>query len=139
MGDVARFLARPQLRCCQPVENTEHLVCGAPAEWRRPSRVASAADYFCDAHKLPADVPIAGATLFRRVSITCDINFAGASENPTVARMEALSRLQLAIERAGGMLNLHAVTDAVGCHEPPALPPRSRAGRPKGAVTPVRQ
>jgi hypothetical protein len=132
VADVARFLARPPLRCCSAEPTSESLVCGAPAAWRRPTCNGSPAAYFCDAHQEPGDVPIAGDTLFRRVSVTCEISFAGVSANPGIARAEALARLELAVERAGGMLNLHTMTDALGRHEPPAPPPRSRAGRPRG-------
>lgn len=132
MADVARFLTRPPLRCCYADPNSEHRVCGAPASWQRTSGGASAAAFFCDAHRERGDVPIAGEQLLRRVSITCEITFAGASPIPALARMEALSRLELAVDRAGGMLNLHTVCDAVGRHAPPAPPPRETRGRPKG-------
>ena len=118
MGEHAKFYVRPRLRCCQPKFDPARVICGEPARWRRPAPAGTVDCYFCPEHAAHGDVPIAGVTLFRRVQIVAEVTFAGVSAMPALARAEALARLERAVEEAGGMLNLHAMTDVIGSHEP---------------------
>lgn len=128
MSDVARFTVVPPLRCFYQLEDSLSDVCGALARWQRVCGDGAICAYFCDEHASPTDTPIAGAQLVRRVTVTLDVSFAGASLVPALARRDALARLEAAVRAAGGLINLHAVYDAVGRFEPPA-PRRRHASR----------
>lgn len=131
MSDIAVFTVRPPLRCFAPLERNPELLCGELAWWKRRGASGDRCEFFCDAHRDSSDLPITGEVIFRRVSLSVDVLFAGASWYPTVAQIEALSRLEHAVVRAGGVLNLVTVTSAVGRSSPPALPPGGRGGRPR--------
>lgn len=119
MSDVARFSFVPPLRCFHAEWNRAAHVCGAPARWTRVSGDTQPGPFFCDEHRGPKDTPIEGALLVRRVTLTLDVSFAGASAMPAIARADALARLERAIADIGGVINLHQVYDVVGRYEPP--------------------
>lgn len=129
MGDVPRFVVAPTLRCQEPLEPGGWKVCGAPAVALRRGVGEMPAGYFCGEHARLGDQEIPPAYLFRRVSVTIDVLFAGASMLPGQAEHEAVERLRELVASAGGVINLHAASSAVGRYEAPAPPPRTKGGR----------
>jgi hypothetical protein len=71
--------------------------------------------YYCDRHRRPTDEPIAAEPLIRRVSVTLEVLFAAVNWLPGPGpQLEALARLETAVEEAGGVINLHAVNSVMG-------------------------
>jgi hypothetical protein len=133
MNDVARFTVAPKIRCCHFAKHRESSICGEIASWKAPSQYASTGAYFCEEHRRPEHVPIAGTVLFRRVSLQIEVLFAGVSPIPAMAQAEALARLERAVESAGGMLSIKAASSVVGYCELPGPPVARRRGRPMGS------
>jgi hypothetical protein len=92
----------------------------------------SCVGFFCELHRQPGDVPIAPPFIFRRVAVTLEVLFAGTSSNATLAQIEAVSRLEQAVQAAGGVINLHSARSTVGRYVAPASPPRKPAGKGRG-------
>ena len=69
--------------------------------------------------------------MFRRVSLTLEVLFAGVSHIPAMAQIEAVARLERAVEAAGGIVSLNAASSTVGRYEPPPPPTRQKGGRQK--------
>lgn len=131
MGDVAQFQVRPPLRCYQQLPDSAIATCGDLAEYQRIGAGGLQVGYFCAAHRQATDVPIAGATTFRRVSVQIELLLAGTSPIPAMAQAEAVARLEAALERIHGLVNLSAVTSAIGRYEPPPPPLKGKGGRQK--------
>jgi hypothetical protein len=128
VSDLARFAICPPIRCCASTPNGVRLVCGEGAYYQSPPIPGTLPAYHCAAHRTADDRPMDPAVIFRRVSVTVEVTFAGASQAPVAARAEALARLEQAVEGVGGLINLCAITDVLGRYEPPE---RGRAGRPR--------
>ena len=126
MPDVAEFAVVPPLRCHELLHHSPGAVCGAKAEWMRPGQHELPVGYFCSQHREPTDVRIPETFVLRRVSITADVLFAGASMAQALSQAEAVDRLERAIRSVGGVINLHTVTSAVGRCSPPAGAGRRR-------------
>src|ERR671918_350946 len=129
MPDVATFVAVPTLRCHELVDHSPRAVCGVKAEWMRPGSHELPVGYFCSQHRASTDVRIPESFLFRRVSVTLDVLFAGASMAQALSQAEVVDRLERVIESAGGLINLHTVTSAVGRYSPPAPSGRRKRTR----------
>jgi hypothetical protein len=114
----------PALRCFERCYDREPFVCGNPASWMRANSNVFENAFFCTEHRGADDEPIPGTFFARRVSVAADVLFAATSSKPESAQREALGRLERAVERAGGVINLHAVTSLVGRYtgQAPALP-----------------
>lgn len=128
MGDVAQFTILPPLRCYQQLPDSEPGICGEPACQQRVTAGGLQIGFYCAKHTRPGDTPIATTVTFRRVSVALEIVFAGTSPIPALAQAEALRRVELAVEQAGGLLNLSAVTSAIGRYTVPPAPERGRRG-----------
>ena len=118
MPEGARFLIRPPFRCFQPLESSPGRVCGERAEWASPLDAPARRGFFCAAHAMRGDTKITNDLPFRRVSITLEVLFTGTSFEEHAATMEALSRVELAVERIGGLVNLHACHSEIGRWRP---------------------
>ncbi|NUR55172.1 MAG: hypothetical protein HOQ29_12045 [Acidobacteria bacterium] len=114
MSDTPLFVVAPPIRCFHRLELPELPVCARPARWIRPSANCQPDGYFCDEHRQRTDAPIAEPTLIRRVNVTLEVLFAATSWTAGCAHAEALSRLERAVESAGGVINLHAVGSVIG-------------------------
>ena len=136
MEDLAAFTALPIARCFEPVENCEPRACAAPATWRRMDGPTRIIGYYCDQHHQSGDEPIITPELVRRVSVTAQILFSGTSFHPSAAQLEAVARLERAVESIGGLLSLHAVTSAVGRHRAPAAGAGDGEAGGRGESTP---
>jgi hypothetical protein len=134
MGDVPEFQIQPPLRCFHKPIVSPADACAAPARWLRGGPNEPAHGFFCDAHRETGDVPIPPSFLFRRVAVTVQVLFSGASLFPVIAEAEALAKLRGAVEGVGGVMNLHALTSVLGRHTAPRAPDASRVDerRPKG-------
>jgi hypothetical protein len=130
VADVAEFTYRPPIRCYEVIEEPRSMICGQLAYWLRPSHNFNQTGFFCFSHHRPTDLKIPDDVVFRRVHITAEIIFAGVSWMPPAAQREAFERLTDAVERVGGLVNLHAVTSQVGRRTPPAPPNGRRGGGP---------
>lgn len=114
MVDVPDFAARAPIGCCYRSESRDNAVCGLQAGWTRYGVADHFPRYFCAKHRASKDVPISGAPLVRRVSVTLEVVLTGVSFLPAIAHAEAVRRLELAVASAGGVINLHAVRSVVG-------------------------
>lgn len=117
------------MRCHFQTQGSPRFFCGELASWMRAGSLSFSPGYFCNAHHSIDDVAIPAEKMFRRVSMTVEILFASVSLVPAEAHAEVLARLELAVEQAGGVLNLHTVTSAIGRSSQPAAPERARGGR----------
>jgi hypothetical protein len=128
VADVHQFTTRPPLRCCQQLPDSEPGICGGFASLQRVNSSNLQIGFYCAEHGQDGDTPIAAVVTFRRVAVTLEVFFAGTSPIPALAQAEALRRLEDAVERAGGLLNLSAVTSVVGRYTPPPPPAKGRRG-----------
>lgn len=93
---------------------------------------------WCTDHRPMTAVPVAGALLLRRVSITAEVVFTGHGVNPGYDQAEAVGQLERAVQAAGGTLNLHTATSVMGRYQAPPVR-QVGPGRPRGAtVAPVK-
>lgn len=88
--------------------------------------------FYCDDCRADSDAPIADDALFRRVAVTIDVVLCGTSSSEAAARREALLLLERAVHGIGGIINLHAMTTAIGRRAPQAPAPRPPAGKGRG-------
>ena len=129
MADLADFLAMPPLRCGALLGDSAAAWCGAPASFLRPGANALDVSYRCDRHRRRGDQPLPAALLLRRVSVRLDVLVAGVTMQQQLAEAEALQRVELALQLAGAVVNLHAVSSAVGQGKRPGgLQERRRLG-----------
>lgn len=129
MADVAVFDICPPIRCSSPVRDPYRLVCGEVATWRAEPVAGAPAVYRCAKHRQPADRPLEGPVIFRRVTVAAVVWFAGVGESDQVCQAEALARLERAVADAGGLMRLNSITCVSGRYEPLAPPARGRPGR----------
>lgn len=114
MGDVPRWTMIPAPRCCSIESFAPLSVCNRRARWMSEVRALELTEFWCDDHKQDGATPIAGVSIVRRLSIVAQIVMTSSVRRDVDARIEALNRLELGIRDAGGVLNLHAVTQATG-------------------------
>lgn len=130
MTDVAVFASRPPLRCFEIIDLRTGARCGGDAAVARRRGATQPVGYFCGAHAMAGDDPIRDDDVFRRVSVTLDILFAGVSWDRTIAQAEALAGLEALVDAAGGVINLSACRSQLGRVGP--LPARVAAREPGG-------
>src|SRR4051812_38085418 len=114
MSDVPEFRVRPALRCFYRDQDRPAAVCAKHARWMRANGSSLPSGYFCDEHMSIGDVPIPPAVIFRRVSVQLEVVMSATDFAPPSAQAEAVATLEAAVERAGGVVNLHTVTSVVG-------------------------
>lgn len=109
------------MRCYFRHGNLDRPICGELARWERPGRDWFAAEYFCDAHRGPADIGIPGEHVLRRVRINVDVLLAGCAVNAPLAHVEALAKLEAAVRSVGGCLDVNHIGSHVvkSCPPPP--------------------
>jgi hypothetical protein len=129
VADVTPFGVTPPFRCFGRPELPENLVCGARASWMRPAVNGAIAQFFCDRCKGKNDVAIASDVLFRRLTVSLDVMFAAVDLVPGAARAEAVARLELLVQQAGGVICLHGITEQVGRKAAPLPPGVKTAGK----------
>lgn len=129
MAELATFTVAPPMRCSERLGHLLGFYCGQGAAVMRPVQAWTQPEYFCPQHAKPGDVPIAGPLIFRRVTVSLDVLFAAVTFTPVTAQAEALAALEVAVEQAGGLINLHGVTSAIGCWKPPAAVGQGQGGR----------
>ncbi len=112
----------PSLRCFQTREKDRYAICGELAQWRRPGNHWFDDEYFCEAHRSPIDVPIAGELVVRRVKVTADIFLSGASMADPFARAEALKRLSDAVAVLGAVVDVTWIRSSVVRYAAPPVP-----------------
>lgn len=130
MIDIATFAARPPLRCFEIIDLRTGARCAADAVAARRRGATQPVGYFCRAHAITGDDPIRDDDVFRRVSVTLDILFAGVSWDRTIAQAEALAGLEAIVGAAGGVINLAACRSQLGRVGP--LAARRAGGEPGG-------
>lgn len=118
MADVPMFAVCPPLRCGFPVDPLNFAFCGELAYWQRPGGEFDPVRFFCQKHRLAGDEPIPEYTMFRRITLTIDVVFAGVTLRQREAELEAFGRLQALLEAHGGLVNLHQVRSDVGRRRP---------------------
>jgi hypothetical protein len=126
MGNVSRFTVVPPLRCDFRASPSDPLPCGARAIGIRFATGQLPVAFRCAQHLGREDLPIPASYLCRRVTLHADVLFAGTSLGLTAAKTEAVARLEQAVERVGGLLNLHGADSDVGLYSPPVPPGRER-------------
>lgn len=124
-------------RCCQQVTSGSRLTCSRHARWKYQKDDDTVPLWFCDEHRLAADELVIGRQLVRRVSVTVDVLFCGVFQDAERAELEAVTRLQDAIESAGGVVNLQHARSVVGYFTPATGPGAPQASAGKGAVAPL--
>lgn len=130
---VRPFIIKPTLRCFHQVGIRQPLTCGKPATWQGPLLPRGLRAYVCDDHRTALDAPIGGVLIFRRIGLVFDVLFAGTHVVQQTAEVEALARMEAAVEAIGGYINLQSVRSEIGTWE--ALPqPRSDVA-PAGVPT----
>ena len=80
-----------------------------------PGDRVGAGAFFCDAHRRGDNVPIAPTAPYRRVRLTVEVLMGGASWMPSAAHLEAVARLERAVDAVGGWLDVKLVTSTIGC------------------------
>jgi len=130
VADVANFRVAPPPRCGQLERNSLSRFCGRRATHIRLGVGEFPVGYFCPQHSSPGDKIIPASFLFRRVSVQLEVTLAGVSLQPGEAEGDAVGALVRAIERAGGLVNLHTVHSALGRYTPPAQ--ATRGPKPVG-------
>lgn len=115
----------PPQRCYHRGELAGATVCGERAEWMREGPHWFVCGYFCARHRLPSDVPIPAVHVFRRVRVSVEVFFSGASMEAPAAHREAMARLEAAVQSAGGLLDVQGVRSVIA----KSLPQTMR-GRP---------
>lgn len=132
MPDAPKFLVVPPLRCGAPREDSPRSFCGERAVYERPDPDFTPVRFYCGKHHQDGDTPIAADVLFRRLTLTLDVLFAGVTLTDELARAEAYDRLAHAVEDLGGVISLHRITSEVGRYSPPVGEGRGRGIRGKG-------
>jgi hypothetical protein len=95
----------------------------------RPGRDWFTTEYFCEQHAAPGDQPIPAEHVFRRVTVFCDIYFAGVAVSAPVSQTEAVRRLEDVIRAAGGAVEVHSVRSHVVRSVPQLQPGMEFAGQ----------
>jgi len=131
VADIPCIVARPPLRCFFLDGDRLGQVCARDAVFVRPSSAGVAPQFFCAEHSRDGDEPVTDDVVFRLVSITLEVRLCGINHVPGFAHSEALSRLELAIAAAGGVINLHACRSQLARLEPQAPIGAQPAGRPR--------
>lgn len=134
MSDIAEFSVLPPLRCSMPLGPSDRGWCGAAAVSMTVAESPWRVQYFCASHAHLADQPLVGPFVFRRVSLVCEVQFAGVTLVWGPAQAEALARLEAVVSQAGGLLNLTSVTSVLGRWTPPTERGVHKRGR--GNATP---
>jgi hypothetical protein len=117
----------PPLRCGYSESSSVASVCGELARWTRPADRNDRTRFFCDAHRARGDREIRSDEAYQRVTLCCDVIFAGVSMEAWVANTEALNRLEDAVRAQGGLINFHGAVCEIRHISPP--PP---SGGPNG-------
>lgn len=120
MSDAPEFHVKPTIRCFHRDPDRSPAACARQARWMRPGASSVPSGYFCDEHVSPGDVPIPATVIFRRVSVQLEVLFSATDFSPGMAQAEAVAALERAVERVGGVINLHTVTSVVGRYASPA-------------------
>jgi hypothetical protein len=120
VSDIPEFTVLPPLRCSMPFAGAAHVWCGDRALWMHVGESPLRTQFFCERHHGDRDVPILGEIVLRRVSLVVEVLFAGVTFVPGPAHAEALSQLEAAVDLAGGILNLHSASSAIGRWTPPS-------------------
>lgn len=116
------FTIMPPLRCSYVEETPDRNFCGAHARYMRAPSPDEGSRFVCAAHRGTNDVPIAGELAIRVVTLNVEVLFAGVVPSPRIALLEALMRLNQAVEGVGGLVNLHGATSQLGRWTPPQAP-----------------
>src|SRR5262249_27747827 len=119
----------PPPRCYDRGENRCGPPCGEITTHFRPGRDWFSNEYFCSTHRGPGDVLIAADHVFRRVTVFCDVYFAGVSSSAPMSQTEAVSRLEAIVRAAGGALDVHQVRSYVVRSSPQPGPRTEFAGQ----------
>ena len=82
----------PPVRCFHRDGSSPGFPCGELARWERRGNHWFATEYFCDAHRAPADLEIPDVHAFRRIRINVDVYMSGTSVNAPMAHTEAIVR-----------------------------------------------
>lgn len=129
--DWPELVVRPPARCFGRRRELPGRPCGRRAIWMRPSKHGVEPQYFCDECKRSGDEPIAADALFRRVTVSLDIELAAADVTMSAAHAEALAVVEELVHRARGLLNLHRITSVVGrpARQAPARHERESSAR----------
>lgn len=114
MSELPTFVVAPPIRCFHRHEDHELAPCGQGARWIRWRKSVLPQGYFCDRHRAPGDEPILAEPLIRRVSVSLEVLFSATNWIAEPGQVEAVARLERAVESAGGVINLHAVTSVIG-------------------------
>lgn len=130
MADIPELVVRPPARCFGKRKDRPGRSCGRRALWMRPSRFNAENQFFCDECKRPGDELIPDDALFRRVTVSLDIELAAAELTPAAAHAEAVVVVEDLVRQAVGLLNLHRVISVVGR---PARKTAPAAARPAQA------
>jgi hypothetical protein len=125
---LASFAICPPIRCCAAQLDRPSQVCGARAYWQTPRRPGELPVYRCHVHREPGDLALGRVLIYRQISLAARVIFAGASQVRSLAREEAVARLDDAVSQAGGLLQLLDVSEAAGRYEAPAP---GTGGRPR--------
>lgn len=106
---VPQVVNGPPVRCYHTDGNSRYAICGELARWKRPGNHWFDDAYFCDRHRAECDEPIVGELVVRRVRLTVDVLFAGASRDAPFAQTEAVQRLERVLASAGAVVEIHEV------------------------------
>jgi hypothetical protein len=103
----------PPPRCYHRSDPFSSTPCGELARWQRPGRDWFCTEYFCDAHRGPADTAIAAEHVFRRFTLSVELYISGAAINAPVAQHEAMSRLESAMRSIGAICEVINVRNSM--------------------------
>jgi hypothetical protein len=130
MPEWPELVVRPPARCFGRRADRPGRPCGRRALWMRPSKHGTENQFFCDECKRNGDEIIPPDALFRRVTVSLDIELAAADLTQAAAHAEAVARVEELVQQAGALLNLHRITSVVGrpaAQARPAPAPRAAA------------
>lgn len=111
---VPQFGLCPPVRCYECTSSSPLQICGKPAGWKRPGSHLFNTSFFCDEHRCEGDVQLGAIGVVHRLRISGDALFTAASHDHSQARAEALGRLEDAVARAGGLLDLRGIHVSMG-------------------------
>ena len=114
MPDLPEFLIRPPFRCHELGENGSKRACGKPAQWAPSADDSERRGFYCQDHKRESDQRILDTAEFRRVSVTLEVVFNATSFDEAAAIAEVVRTAEVALERAGGLVNLHTTHSQIG-------------------------